>query len=214
MARPIASIILVTYCPNEERKALSIKSFETLHKTGLERKDYELIVINNGGIHQELIDSLEPNIEIKNRVNTIFPAIGKNQGMRLARGEYVSFVDDDLLFSEGWLKEGIDMLEKYPNEKLVASVRYLGHPQRYSMGKLDNHLLVSKVGGWWILKKEIMDRYGDFKVGISEDKNYWKKNFKPNGYRFILSEKPYILHLGERKSILMGQFYEKHNKRF
>lgn len=196
----IVSIILVTYCPSLERMDLNQKCFETIHKTGLARGDYELIVINNGGL---LLDTskLDSDVEVKNKIN-VGQAGGKNQGIKLASGKYVAFMDDDLLFEEGWLKHGIDLLEKYPEEKLIASVRYLDSPERYQMGELDGHLLLSKVGGWWIMKKSLIDECGLFTIKYSEDRDYWKRYLKIRGYRFILSKEPYIFHLGEEKSIL------------
>jgi glycosyltransferase involved in cell wall biosynthesis len=205
------SIILVTYCPSQERYELCQQCFSTIHQTGLKRKEYELIVVNNGGIHQELVDKLDKDIEIRNKIN-IGLAEGRNQGIILSKGDYLAIVDDDLFFKNNWLKTGIELLEKYKKERILVSLRAIRNWKRYLMRWVDDYPIVNKVGAIWIFEKKIIRKYGYFKEGYSIEREY-SKRFKKDGYLFLLSKNPYIFHLGEKKSIIYRD-KEKYNEWF
>ncbi len=49
-----------------------------------------------------------------------------------APGEIISYTDNDVLFSRGWLKASVDILEGYPNVGMVTARPFRTNPEYYS----------------------------------------------------------------------------------
>ncbi|MBX6386338.1 MAG: glycosyltransferase family 2 protein [Microbispora sp.] len=92
--------------------------------------DFEVILINDGSTDTpELIAALEPYqgrivyLEQENRG----PAAARNAGIRVARGEYVAFLDSDDLWEPDYLAEQMSILEKDPRiDVLYPNARIFG----------------------------------------------------------------------------------------
>lgn len=85
----------------------------------------EVILVNDGD-NQDfrlLADDLEQEFgEIIVRTSTsgrCGPAIARNQGMRLARGDYIAFLDCDDLWLDGSLEKRLQVLSENPNAEFV-----------------------------------------------------------------------------------------------
>lgn len=102
----LTSIVIITYNQLEytRRCLASIRNF-----TGV---PYELIVVDNGSTDgtAEYLHSQEDIRYILNRENKGF-AKGCNQGIKLAAGDYVLFLNNDTLVTTGWLESLILRME-------------------------------------------------------------------------------------------------------
>jgi glycosyltransferase involved in cell wall biosynthesis len=203
-----ASIILATYCPNTERYMLCEKSLCQIHRTsGLERDQYELIVINNGGTHNHLLQDMDADLIITNSKN-IGQAAALNQGASVARSDNLAFIDDDLSFEQNWLQVGIKMLNCY--QHYVVSLRNV--PGRYTIGMTGRgHKEARSVGGNWIMRKWLYEKVGKFGVGYYDFGGLWTRNLIRCGHKFVVSKKPYIIHMGRGHSIV-GKSYRKYGQ--
>lgn len=194
-----ASIILATYCPNQERYDFCERSFSEIHQTGLPRKEYELIVVDNGGMHRDLVEALDADVVVTNSRN-LGQAAAFNQGISIAKSGCLALMDDDLSYRQGWLKYGWKLLRQFPNH--VISLRELDR-QRYICGETkDGHKLARKVGGVWIIRKGVYDSVGRFGVGYYSYGGLYTRNLRRKGYTFLVSKEPYIIHIGHGKSII------------
>ncbi len=79
------------------RYKLAERCFAEIHRTGLDRNAYELIIVNNGGVHHNLIQTVGADLIIANSKN-IGQAAALNLGASVARSENLVFLDDDLSF--------------------------------------------------------------------------------------------------------------------
>lgn len=81
------------------------------------RQDFEVIVIDNNtqkDISQVIRGYLSRIIYIKNPENKgVAPA--RNQGIRIARGDYLMFIDDDAEVVDGCFQKIIDFMDKTPD---------------------------------------------------------------------------------------------------
>ena len=120
-----ASIILVTWSPSKDRLNLLKKTIASLKEST--EVPYEFIVVDNGP--KEQTDFLKTQKIDKHIINVMNKGIGygRNQGFKEAIGDYIAYIDSDLLFEKDWLKEGIELLEKYPEKKLIASTCFSSH---------------------------------------------------------------------------------------
>lgn len=98
------SVILCVY--NEERYVS--QAIESILNQTL--KDFELIIINDGSTDAtlDIINAYDDErIRIINQENIGLGA-SRNKGLRIAKGDYVTFLDGDDWFSENALKESYD----------------------------------------------------------------------------------------------------------
>ena len=195
---PKASIVLATYCPDEARRVLCEQSFQEIHRTGVPREEYELIVVNNGGIHADLIEGLNANIIITNSHN-VGQAAALNEGIAIARSINLAIMDDDLSYKEGWLQVGLKMLNKYP--KYVISLREYGNKYVTQTMK-SGHKFARNAGGVWIMRRRLYWLVGRFAMGYYDYGGLWTRNLIRSGSRFVVSKTPFISHIGKNYSII------------
>lgn len=107
---PKVSVIIPTYKRTDYLK-LTLESVYNQTFT-----DFEVIVIDDGtpGDENEKICSTYSNIIYKKITNTGGPIIPRNTGLKIAKGEYIAFVDDDDLWMPDKLERQVNILE---NEK-------------------------------------------------------------------------------------------------
>lgn len=108
---PFASLVVLSY----KRPDLLDESLESLLKSA-GRTPYEIIVVDDGSrdacwpllqqlVRRQLISSL-----VINAGDNMGVGVGMNRGFALARGEWVVKLDADLLYTPGWLDEGVKLL--------------------------------------------------------------------------------------------------------
>lgn len=122
-----ASIIITHYGSTPERSEVMRKSLTSLFAT----LDYpsEIIVIDNGNIVEDSNYLLKLTTEgkiqhyVRNTGNMHF-GYARNQGIKLADGDFICIADNDILYNEGWLSSCINILEAYPDKKIYATPIY------------------------------------------------------------------------------------------
>ncbi|MEO5769878.1 MAG: glycosyltransferase [Polyangia bacterium] len=71
---------------------------------------YEIVVIDDGGTPaaaETLADIIDPRLTLKRMVNG-GPAKARNEGIRLARGTFVAFTDDDCIPDPDWVRVAVE----------------------------------------------------------------------------------------------------------
>lgn len=129
-----ASIIITHWAMNDERSDVMVRSLLSLIETI--KYPYELIVVDNGGSEadsQFLMDMTSQgyiSTYIKNSNNRHF-GYARNQGIAIAQGDYIAIIDNDILHKKDWLTKCIELLEKFPEEKLYATPIEYPHDATY-----------------------------------------------------------------------------------
>jgi GT2 family glycosyltransferase/2-polyprenyl-3-methyl-5-hydroxy-6-metoxy-1,4-benzoquinol methylase/tetratricopeptide (TPR) repeat protein len=116
-ARPMVSVIVPTH-NRPDMLMVALKS--VLRQT---YRDFEIIVVNDGGIDVEnIITALNQEHRItyvKHGMNKGLAA-ARNTGIRLARGKYIAYLDDDDRFLPDHLETLITFLETHEQEYKAA----------------------------------------------------------------------------------------------
>lgn len=175
-----------------------------------ENTDYpaEIIVVDNGGdpdMSNWLIDAARlgrVTTYIRNHDNLSF-GMAWNQGFRLATGDYICFTCNDLIYKKGWLSKCVELLEKYPDKKLLAAP-YLTPDKngpRWIKGYLDGNMLNSLAGSnCMVMRREAFLDIGEFphhRVGGST----WHRVMHTKGYLVILPQENLAKHAEFRKGV-------------
>jgi GT2 family glycosyltransferase len=169
-------------------------------------KDYELIMIDNNssedGTKSYIIK--EADKCLFNLTNLGFSK-GNNQGAKMATGEYLCFMNSDIVVGKGWLRE----LHKTLRMNEGGAVGPLGNPRfgeingvqiAYNQykGQYKEDVCVDSLVGFCILMKknlfEEIDGWDeDFTIGNYED-NMLCEKIKNKGYRLYISYKSNVSH--------------------
>lgn len=162
---------------NHELLVFTVKCINSIKKY---LKDYELILVDNGSTVDAYYLQDKADVYIRNKTNLGFaPAV--NQGLKIARGEYVSVCNNDIEFLHDWFSLASDNFK--PNTGVISSHLH-DHDPEHKVGRqvADWQLMF---GALWMTTREAIDKVGyldeGYKVGMWEDRDYWKR-MEAQGY--------------------------------
>lgn len=159
-------------------------------------KNYEIIVADAGSTDKTLKIAQEYNCKI---TDGGLPGVGRNKGAAIARGEYILFLDSDVMLPENFLQNTIAEFKHknldvatcgiYPlSEKKID--KFL-HSAVNSYFKAIQSFMPHAPGFCIFTKKEIHEKIKGFdkKVLLAEDHDYIKRANKIGKFRILQSEK-------------------------
>lgn len=127
--RPALSVVVVAYDMARELPR-TLRSLDVGQQVGMERSDYEVIVVDNGS--PDPVDHRSLEFDGAFRVVTIAsaspsPVRAANRGIELARGELVGlFIDGARLASPGLLSGALRAATLVPRPVITATAWHLG----------------------------------------------------------------------------------------
>lgn len=194
-----ASIVMIAWSPNNSRLKVMVQCVKSLRTCT--KYPHTWVVVDNGPLEQsEYLKTLAPDIHILNAVNQ-GPAVSRNTGAGAAESDYIAFVDNDVLFYDDWLGDSIELLENYPDRKLIAvptecTVMRRGANFIAELGDCN----LAKFGGsaCWVMKRRSFNEIGPWLQTVPEDANYAARAVE-KGYAFIYRrEGQFVRHLACR----------------
>jgi GT2 family glycosyltransferase len=172
------SIILPSYTITKEHKEVLKRALASLQDAM--SLNTELILIDDGSIF-DISDLYEqgPHKVIIHRRNSGI-ATSWNDGLKLARGEYIAIINDDITVEIGWLDKLRQALE-FEDEYMVSAPGVSGG---------ENGIGIEEDYQWFpgycfMLKQDTVDKIGLFDEQFSpfnyEDTDYWTRVLKTGG---------------------------------
>jgi GT2 family glycosyltransferase len=218
---PKYSIIIPTLTKDEDHLHVLQECMESIKKNS---KDYELILVDDGSTWQTWEDFdawdnfVEFDILIQHTKNKGI-ASSWNDGIKIARGEYIAIVNDDITVQEGWLDK-LRMALEEDDDNMVSAPGLL-HPDANASGIIEDYQWYP--GYCFMLKRETIDKIGLFDEQFSpfnfEDTDYWTRvlswggklvrNYNTN----ITHREGHVLHTLEYEKVSeenKKKFIEKH----
>jgi glycosyltransferase involved in cell wall biosynthesis len=151
---PKISIVVTTY----NRKELLGETIQSiLNQTNI---DFELIVIDNFSNYNflEFINEFnDSRISAFQNKNEGIIAINRNFGMRLAKGEFIAFCDDDDLWEIDKLTNQVEILEKYQNFSMVCTASsFIGLEEKKNSRKFLSNMMLHMIALNWMQSKYLL----------------------------------------------------------
>jgi teichuronic acid biosynthesis glycosyltransferase TuaG len=116
MNSPFFSVII----PTHNRAKFLIEAIESVKNQSF--KNYELIIIDDASIDQtQIILVKQHGINFIRNNKNHGVSYSRNQGIRLAKGKYLAFLDSDDLWEKDKLKKQYEYLEKNSFPELLHS---------------------------------------------------------------------------------------------
>ena len=179
--KPNVTVIIPTY----NRANFLVEAIESVFKQSY--PNFELIIIDDGS-EDETRERLEP---YRDRLRYHYQKNGgissaRNQGLRLAEGEYVAYLDSDDLWKKHKMKTQMDYLEKRPHTQICYTDEiWIRNGNRVNPKKIHR-----KHSGWIfqhciplciislssaIMRKSLFDQVGlfDEELPACEDYDLW-----------------------------------------
>jgi len=214
-----SSLIILTYNELEEGTIPCIKSIYKY--TNIE--DFELIIVDNAskdGTRDYLKELKEKHSNVKiqlNNKNKGFAA-GMNDGLRLAEGDYLFILNNDILVTPGWLEKLTGHLENNDEIGLIGPItngagneqgveidnlnkeNYIELTQKYTERQKGQLHFTKRLAFFCVgMKRQIFQKVGfldeKFGIGWFEDDDYCFRVAKA-GHKIAIVEDCFIYHYG------------------
>lgn len=220
----IISIIFVHYGQNLARSLLARRSFESLYQS-VKHLPCEIILVDNGGdvddsrFFLEEVEKGKITHYLRNAYNIWFGK-ARNQAYSFAEGEYIVTVDNDLIYSNGWLEKCIHLLEIATNDKVLSTpMRILYCHKRYTMGEVvdtdgKKYPINTFTGSnCWVMNKDDMKTIGPFADGPLAGTD-WCRRYAKIGYSVIVANEGLVIDEGHKRMKTYGfhRFLHENNK--
>jgi len=118
-----------------------------------------------------------------------------NKVLRLIDGDYFGIVNDDIIFSQGWLEDVLEKLETYD----CVSPGFVESKDVSKLGTVvsKDGVVVGLFDAFYIFNKEVLDTLGEFDEGVIGwyDIDFMLSLYKA-GFIPVTSRKVTVLHLG------------------
>ncbi len=195
--------------------------------------NFELIVVDNAstdGTVEYLSELIKANPNIKVILNSENKGFGaaNNQGIPLCSGDYVLFLNNDTIVTEGWLTGLVSTLESNPEWAIagpvtnnIVGIQKINDPQ-YELAHLDAYSAVHQkanrgkmsvthrvIGFCLLIKKDVLDKIGGFDlrygIGNFEDDDLCIRAWI-HGYKSVICHEVFIHHFG---SVTFKEEYQR-----
>ncbi|MGQ9472612.1 MAG: glycosyltransferase family 2 protein [Candidatus Caldatribacteriaceae bacterium] len=214
---PFVSLIILTL----NNLGYTQKCLESIYR--YTPQDYEIIVVDNGSV-DGTIEFLrnQPNVKLIQNDDNLGFALGNNRGLLEARGNYIVFLNNDVVVTEGWLTRLISCAESDPRvgivgprsnyvagHQMVQNVPYGEDMKRmqefakeWSQNRMKQWEYTNRVIGFCMLvKREVVDKIGGFDptfgLGNFEDDDFCIRA-QIAGFRIKVAHDVFIHHFGSR----------------
>ena len=182
----LVSVLVCTF----NRAQLLINCLQSLDKQSINKKRYEVIVVDNNST-----DDTKNVVKrfARNRSNIKLVTEKKqglsytrNRGWKEAKGRYVAYIDDDAIAQTDWIKQIVYFLKSYPSvhvfggpySRFFTSTPPTWFPENYGTLHLGNETKILNQKDEWLsgsninFNKSILEKYGGFvtNLGMKGDK--------------------------------------------
>jgi GT2 family glycosyltransferase len=142
---PSVSLIVVNYNGASKFKALLLDCMRSMAKT--DYPNYEIVFVDNASGDRSSDMILEnfplPNLRVVRLRANVGYAGAANEGLKVAKGEIIGILNNDLVVTPDWLDPLVEMLSSHPDVAIVSPLLLRDPGTIDSVGGETNVLMVS-----------------------------------------------------------------------
>lgn len=213
---PRVSIIVATY--NTE-PWLSTCLQSVVDQTFL---DWECVIVLDGCTDKSpaiaaRFAEADSRFKVVNLAKNVGPGAARNHGLKVATGEFISFLDSDDYWNRAFLENLHLQLSQEPGEcvgtfcssKLVDEsnqatgvYQVQAHNTKYHFLKLFIEICPMGNGSSLLLRRKPLFDAGPFRDGVCEDIEMWLRILRVDSNRYLLTQSHCLVHYRQRASSL------------
>lgn len=170
----------------------------------------EIIVMDNGGnpdVTDWFVEQVRKGVitQLVRSHDNLHFAMAWNLGAKLATGDYLSFVCNDIEVQPGWLSSCVKILEDYPDRKFVATpfITYGKRNQTVEITKEGYRVNLRSGSNCMVMRKEDWPKLGEFPVHRVGGTLWYTKNVRAD-WRFVAPPKDLAIDRGARQGVNFG----------
>ena len=226
-AFPKVSIAIVTY----NNLALTRHCLESLYRR-TEWPNVEVIVVDNASVdgtpgYLRDAAATHPNLRLILNLHNAGFAVGNNQALRVASGEYIVLLNNDTVLPRGWLSALLKHLNRHPDIGLIGPVtNEIGNEAKIPVGyshleampvwaanycrQHDGELFDISVLAMFCaaMRRDVLNTVGlldeQFAIGMFEDDDYAQR-LRAHGLRLACARDAFVHHEGRSSFKLLGE---------
>ncbi len=201
--KPRISIVLATY----RRVSFLKRCLESV--LAQDHQDFELIVIDDGsedGTEWLVADYRTSDVRLRYSFqNNQGQCAAKNAGMKLAQGDYITFIDSDDYYKPGHLSSRLAYVREHPEVDLIAG-GFEPTEETWVVDYFDRTRLVNiedcVLGATFFGKRDVFLKLGGFRDMIfGEDTDFWARAEKEFRTARIVEPRTYVYSREDPNSI-------------
>jgi hypothetical protein len=193
------SIVMIHYCEDDARAAIAEKCIKAIQP--YRNASTEFILVCNG-----FYDGLSAYCDrYQEREADASPGRSFNIGARIAQGNILAFLCNDILVSGNWLDECIEIVLKHPH--YLATPAYVSNRKYHELPMVDGYCVNERVGSdILVMTREQFNDIGEFDEvnPMYDGSNYINRRLK-KGYPVIMTRKPLAVNIGTGHSYAKQQ---------
>lgn len=207
--KPLVSVVILTHNDSDS----TIRCMDSILKTS-DIKDVEIIVVDNGSNAPEaskLLHYQKPSVKYVFNKENLMVAAGRNIGAKKAKGEYILFLDNDMVLPTKWLERFVETMNMH---NVVATapkiidikeggrefVRFIATViEDGELKEIKEDVLMEcdfLPGGALFVKRKLFELFDfDEKFVFGIEDYDWCMRVKKAGYKFINTPNSTFLHI-------------------
>ena len=227
IGKPIVSIVIL----NHNAAGTTVRCLRSIYQN-TDIKHFEVIVVDNGSDKndvEKLVDFKRPNIKYVLNDDNLMVAAGRNVGAKEATGEFILFLDNDMVVPENWLPKILSNIDRYTcvaTAPQVVDLKPDGREHLRFMATILKdgciHELIEKgvyqcdflPGGALFVNRKIFEKYPfDEKFIFGVEDYDWCMKVRSDGYTFVNTPDVTFVHAKTTKSRIVTPYDDAERER-
>ena len=171
-------------------------------------KKYEVIVVDNDSDDNTVEIATINGAKVLHKERGYYISSVRNEGVKNAQGEIISFIDVDCEAEKDWLKQGFNILNKNDDIGIVGGQYVCPKKSTWvqraweSVRQRGSHSANFVTSGNFFIKKDIFNEFGGFNENLETGEDYDLCLRVSKKYRIISNDKINVIHYGDPTTLM------------